>query len=867
MKYTQPLKAYWLIILILFVTAFHGCAAQGPSTASQQGAQVVLTKIEPRETDGKTEITIEATEPIQQYTSFQLTDPLRLVVDIADANIGKLPDRIAVNSGGVTDITPAQKDNISRLEFGLSRAVETKVYQSEGKLVIELSKPAEVAQTTTETVAPAPTPESATPETVTAPTPTPESATPETVTAPTPTPESATPETVTAPTPTPESTTPETVTAPTPTPESATPETVTAPTPTPESATPETVTAPTPTPATATVSEKTEAAQPEQETAKFVTSVRARVGKHGIQVLITGDGAMKPNAFMVGGMRLVVDIPGVQSSVRPRVIPVRKDGLDKVRIGQHPAPDLKVRVVLDLTQTLPYTVTAVGNTVLIAMSEVPALQAEQTQLQEQAAAQEQEKSVIAEKEISAQTSTPVQQPAPLIAEAPPVKQEHGEAAKSATSVSETSLITNGGTKFTGRKISLDLQDADLVNVMRLFAEVANLNIILAPNVKGKVTVRMVNIPWDQAMAIILKMNGLGYVLEDHVLRIASIGTLAKEDEEEMRAKETKRKAEDLVIRIVPVSYSTAATIENTIRKSLSPRGETVTDARTNTIIVKDIERNVDEVVSLIKVLDKPIPQIMIEARIVEVTVDFSNQIGIQWGGNFMASAATGNPTGVAFPSTIGITGGPTMGAVPSGNGNFIVNEPAASGATTGGGAIGFQFGSLSKALNLDLVLSALESTGEGKVISSPKVSTLDNKEAKIQQGLSIPFSTTSASGTQIQFIDAILSLDVTPHATPDGKIFMKIDATKNAPNTSILGASGQPSIQKNEASTEILVTDGETAVIGGILTIDHSVSYTKIPFFGDLPLIGFLFKTKSTTDNKDELLIFITPRIVRQEIL
>ncbi|HEY6018879.1 MAG TPA: type IV pilus secretin PilQ, partial [Candidatus Paceibacterota bacterium] len=265
--------------------------------------------------------------------------------------------------------------------------------------------------------------------------------------------------------------------------------------------------------------------------------------------------------------------------------------------------------------------------------------------------------------------------------------------------------------------------------------------------------------------------------------------------------------------------------------------------------------------------DKPIPQIMIEARIVEASLNFSRQLGVQWGGNFKADAAHGNSTGVTFPNSIGVTGGPTMGGVPSGNGNFVVNMPAAAGAGTGGGAIGFTFGSLSKALNLDLVLSALESTGEGKIISSPRVSALDNKEAKIEQGVSIPFSTTSAGGTQIQFIDAKLALTVTPHATPDKKIFMKITATKNAPDTSILGASGQPSIRKNEATTEILLADGETAVIGGILTTNKTVAYTKVPFFGDIPLIGWLFKTKTTSENKGELLIFITPRVVKQEVI
>jgi type IV pilus assembly protein PilQ len=248
-------------------------------------------------------------------------------------------------------------------------------------------------------------------------------------------------------------------------------------------------------------------------------------------------------------------------------------------------------------------------------------------------------------------------------------------------------------------------------------------------------------------------------------------------------------------------------------------------------------------------------------------LSFNRSLGVQWGGSQKSDAAHGNPIGATFPNSMAITGGPTMGATPSGSGNFFVNMPAPVGGGLGGGAVGFTFGSISKSLNLDLVLSALESTGEGKVISTPRVSALDNKEAKIEQGVSIPFSTTSASGTQIQFIDAKLSLIVTPHATPDNKIFMKIQATKNAPDTSLLGASGQPSIRKNEATTEILLADGETAVIGGILIIDRGETITKVPFFGDIPLIGWLFRSKTSTEDKRELIIFITPRVVRQEVI
>jgi len=777
MKHTQPRSIVWLMILIFAVANLQGCAAKKRPEAEQPNAPVQISKIEPREANDKTEIVVEGSGPILQFTSFQMNDPLRLTVDIADANIGTLLGKISVNKGAVIDINPSQTDNIARLEITLAQMADTKVYQADGKLIIEVGKPAETAKT---------------PE-------------------------------------------PELATAPTPTP-----------VPVPEA------------PVAATEPVKTEVAG-----ATVVTSVKATAGKDGVRVVITADGVMKPSTFMVEGKKLVVDIPGTKSTVKPSVIPVRKGGLDRVRVGQHPAPDQKVRVVLDLTKAMEYTTTQEGNSVVIAMNPAAPTppKAEEKPAQERSAAAEPEKAPAVEKEIALpkEVAAPVVPPPPP---APPVKKEIVEAKQ------QEQPATYALSKYSQRKISLDLQDADLVNVLRLFAEIANLNMILAPEVKGRVTVRLVNIPWVQAMDVILKMNGLGFALEDNILRIASLGSLTREADEETRAKEAKKKAEDLLTRIIPINYATASGIEGTIKKSLSARGETVVDTRTNTLIVKDIARNIDEVMTLIKLLDKPIPQIMIEARIVEASLSFNRSLGVQWGGSFKGDAGHANATGLAFPNSIGMTGGPSMGATPSGSGNFFVNMPAPAGAGTGGGAVGFTLGSLSKSLNLDLILSALESTGEGKVISTPRVSALDNKEAKIEQGISIPFSTSSAGGgTNVQFIDAKLALNVSPHATPDNKIFMKIRATKNAPDTSLLGASGQPSIRKNEAETEILLSDGETAVIGGILIIDRGQTTTKVPFLADIPFIGWLFKTKTATEDKRELIIFITPRIIKQEVI
>jgi len=768
MKSVQPrITISCLLLLVPFIFMVNGCATTTPSAT--QGTQlVVIDKIEPREADGKTELVISGGDPILQYTSFQLTEPLRLVVDIPDADISNFKDPLIVNIGTVGTITPTQMDSIARLEIGLSQAADTKVYQLNGKLIVELAKPVDTAKAETETITAVPPAEPV---------------------------------------------------------------------------------APVP---------AAEASIQEKGTATVVTSVKAKAGKDGVNVVITGNGTIQPNTFMLEGKRLVIDIPGAIHKVRPTVIPVRKGGLDKVRVGQHKDRDeKKVRVVLDLTKTMEYTVTPSGNTVIVAMNVAAAAAPEaaaEVPVQEKAA-EAPPTTAVSEKEV---TAPPVQPAAPA--------KEAAEDAAIRPLSQEEALVVGTTSRYTGKKISLDLQDADLITVMRLFAEVANLNIILAPDVKGKVTVRMVKIPWDQAMDIILRMNGLGYVLEENILRIASTADLTKESEDQFRAKESKKKAEDLVTRVVSINYTAAKTLEPTLKKSLSPRGETVADERTNTLIIKDIARNMDEVLALIKVLDKAIPQVMIEAKIVEATLNFSRELGVQWGLDYKSGAGTGNPTGLQFPNSIGVTGAPGAAAGPSGVGRYLVNLPAATGQGAGG-AIGFTFGSLSKAFNLDLVLSALESTGEGKVISTPRVSALDNKEAKISQGVSVPYqSAAKDGGTSVSFIDATLELIVTPHVTPDNKIFMKILAKKNAPDSSIV-VNGSPSIRKNEAETELLLSDGETAVIGGILILERGESVSKVPFFGDLPLIGWLFRTNFASEQKRELLIFVKPNIVRAEVI
>jgi type IV pilus assembly protein PilQ len=272
---------------------------------------------------------------------------------------------------------------------------------------------------------------------------------------------------------------------------------------------------------------------------------------------------------------------------------------------------------------------------------------------------------------------------------------------------------------------------------------------------------------------------------------------------------------------------------------------------------------------MVRNLDTQTPEVLIESRIVEAATNFTRQMGIQWGGQGGFAPEFGNSTGLVFPSSAVVAG--AAGQSPNGGTaatpNFAVNLPAAIGPGSGGG-LGFIFGSAGGAFNLNLRLSALENNGLVKTVSAPKVATLDNQEAAISQGLSIPFSQVSAAGVQTTFVEARLELKVVPHVTADGSILMKISASNNQPNSGITGANGQPSISRKEAKTQMLVKDGDTTVIGGIYTRSTGLQVSEVPFFGQIPILGWLFKTRTDNDQRTELLIFVTPRILnRQQVV
>ena len=423
-------------------------------------------------------------------------------------------------------------------------------------------------------------------------------------------------------------------------------------------------------------------------------------------------------------------------------------------------------------------------------------------------------------------------------------------------------------KYVGQRISLDFKDADLANVFRIIAEVSNLNIITTDEVKGKVSVRLINVPWDQALDIVLKSKGLGVSQDGNVLRIAPLASLRAEDKARLDSKKEVEKLQaslEGVIETIPVNYGKASDLQNKIKDLLSEGGKTQIDDRTNTIIVRDLRKNVEEIKALVATLDTATPQVLIEARIVEVDTSFTRELGVQWGASWHNRGGTQiGITGIQDTDGAFIPGQPLTNTTPfspvTTPPNFAVNLPAAVGLGSGGG---ITFGILRDNLRLDLSLSALESSGKGKVVSSPKVVTIDNKEAMIEQGTQIPYSTVSASGTNTQFVDATLSLKVTPHITPEGSIIMKLEAKNDSQGA--VGATGQPAINKKKATTEVLVRDGETAVIGGILQVSRKEDQAAVPWLSKIPVLGYFFKKDTNTSSNRELLIFITPKILKTE--
>ena len=425
----------------------------------------------------------------------------------------------------------------------------------------------------------------------------------------------------------------------------------------------------------------------------------------------------------------------------------------------------------------------------------------------------------------------------------------------------TTISRTGEKHYTGHPVSLDFQGADLRAVLRTFAEISGLNIVIDPAVQGSVDVALRDVPWDQALDIILRANKLGYFVDGTIVRVAPLTVLAEEEKQRRKLTEEQALSGEIKVMTRALSYAKAEDVSPLLLKSaLSQRGTVQVDPRTNTLIISDLQSALDTASNLIATLDQPQPQVEIEARIVQTTSSFLRDIGVSWGFNGEVSPRLGTTTPLAFPNR-GALGGTTGAGQQTPGGNPVSNAVnlGVPGATS---AVGLALGSVNGAFNLDVALSALERTGRGRILSTPRVSTQNNIEAEITQGVQIPIQTVANNTVTVTFKDAALTLKVTPQITAAGTVIMKI-SVENAQADFSRSVNGIPPIDTQRANTSVLVSDGQTTVIGGIYLNTEQAVNDRVPALHRLPLLGWMFKKDRVEDQNRELLIFITPRILK----
>ncbi|MBI4482740.1 MAG: type IV pilus secretin PilQ [Acidobacteria bacterium] len=437
-------------------------------------------------------------------------------------------------------------------------------------------------------------------------------------------------------------------------------------------------------------------------------------------------------------------------------------------------------------------------------------------------------------------------------------------------------------EYTGEPISVNLVDVTLVDFFRLISEISALNIILDPNVQGTLTIKVEKVPWDQLFDIVLKNNGLAAQLQGNIVRIATQGSLEQEEQQKRKLREAEILAADLITHTIKLNYAKATDVQKIVEKQLSPRGQYEADVRTNTAIVKDVPSFIPPIVNLMQGLDVPQRQVEIEARIVSATRDFARDIGIQFGfvGGNLERVTVGGPNTfgtiggtrpIHSPSTAFIAGRPSTGrgaagesasggagVSPGGAGNLNVNLPTQQ-ATSG---FGISIGNIFDTFLLDAAITAAENKGLAKLISQPKVTAQNNSEAVITQGLRFPVQVIQNNTVTVQFFDAALQLTVTPQITAEGTVLLRLNVQNNE---AYFGrhVNGVPSIRTSESVTSVLVSDGGTTVIGGILIDSEDKAQEYVPGLGSIPLIGELFKRRSVSRTTQEILFFVTPKILQ----
>ncbi len=641
--------------------------------------------------------------------------------------------------------------------------------------------------------------------------------------------------------------------------------------------------------------------------AKSVRGISASTTDGHVEVRIAGDGQLKYKAFRLESpSRLVIDLEGVKNAAPKNSVAVADEVVKRIRIAQF-QPTV-ARVVVDLAHKTDYDVVAVGDEVRVAFGSSAVASTEprptETIIAPPPPAPVVTASRAPEQLAPAPSPAPVDIPSqvPTIAEnvarvttaesaprkttkpawkvpepaskgararitpaadqapvqQPPTREDvFGDAPRPVQPTELSGQVLSGqplgGTRtlsgtqrvFTGEPISLSLKDADIKDVLRTFADLTGLNMAVDPGVQGSVTVDFVDVPWDQALDLILRQNNLTFSLEGNVMRIGTVERIAAEAAASRRLDEEERLGVQLTTLSFKLSYARAADLSTLLRDIASPRARIIVDTRTNQIIVSEIPEYLRTMQNLIATVDIPSRQVMIEARIVESLRTFTQQYGFTWGFSGDLDPALGTGTGLVFPNRVGFEGGPFDFAL-------------------GDNVLSLTLFDVLGTFDLDLALSAAETQGYAKVVSAPRVTTQDNTPAQITSGFQIPYQTRINFTTTVAYLDATLQLQVTPQITEAGTVIMEISVQKNEPATglAIAGAAGTP-LTTRQARTRLMVRDGGTAVIAGIFQSRDGDAQSRVPVVHKIPIIGNLFKSRDITTSHDELLIFITPRIVR----
>ncbi|MBZ5527059.1 MAG: type IV pilus secretin PilQ [Acidobacteriia bacterium] len=648
-----------------------------------------------------------------------------------------------------------------------------------------------------------------------------------------------------------------------------------------------------------------------------ISSVAITQAGERASVRVEGEGLQEARAMrMENPNRLVLDFAGTRMAVEKTEIPGVSAPVLGVRLGQY-KPTV-ARVVIDLTTHAEYEVTRDGGGVVIlikggaalpaAKEDVAAAQTGDSGTQKipmhfgvaaprirASAARRNGKAgrfgapslkYALPKELTqplqalaipagkparpAQEPQPQpQQPAPVVPAAPAAQQAAAPSAPAGTQQAATgpitmASITQGG-KYTGEPISVNLKDVDLKDFFRLIHEISGLNVILDPAVKGTLTIVLDEVPWDQALDLVLLNNGLDKQVSGNVLRIATRETFTKE----AKVQQEMQKAQQEVVEPVTVtrvlSYAKAKDMEPTLKKFLSARGDIFSDARSNQLIIRDIPSTIPVVDNLLRQLDRKSQQVEIEARVVSASRSFARDLGVQlafagtttngrnvFGGNQAVGSSTLiSPAGVPPPPL-------TVGGSSSGGGVMPLVYNLAAGAATSG----MVFGHRSPNAAVDLFISAAEAKGVGKLLSKPKIITQNNEKATVKQGTKIPVQTMVNNTVAIQLIDAVLKLEVTPQITADGTVYMEVMVENTQIDNGIARVQGVPALDTQSAETKITVPDGQTVVLGGIIVSQQRVDINQVPLLGSMPVIGHLFRRQSVSNSSQELFFFLTPRVI-----